>query len=75
MTRYHYSLKNDFVMTDVRDATHVKVDGRIEPIASKWGIRPDGGLLPPSQGGFGVITKSGLRVPMLRASSYWREET
>lgn len=60
---------------NVREATHVKVDGRIEKIASKWGIRSDGGLNKPSEGGFGVVTESGRRVSMWEAHSYLKEES
>jgi hypothetical protein len=60
---------------DVRDATRVSRDGieRLK-IASKWGIRPDGRLAPPSQGGFGVFTEDGERISMMEAHSYWRED-
>ena len=58
----------------VREATHVKVDGRVERIASKWGIRPEGGYAKPSEGGFGVVTESGRRVGMMEAQSYFKEE-
>ena len=59
---------------DVRQATHVKVGGRVEKIASKWGIGPEGRLAKPSEGGFGVVTESGRRVGMMEAQSYAREE-
>jgi hypothetical protein len=59
---------------DVREATHVKgPDGRVEKIASKWGII-DGRLAPPSQGGFGVVTESGRTISMWEAKSYLKEE-
>ena len=60
---------------DVRQATHVSVDGRTrERIATKWGIAPDGKLAAPSAGGFGCVTESGTSVDMWSAHSYWREE-
>ena len=59
---------------DVSEATHVVVAGRVEKIASKWGIDKDGCVAPPSQGGFGVITESGRRVTMWQANSYIRED-
>jgi hypothetical protein len=60
-------------MTDVREATHVKVNGQWERIVSKWGIRPDGALEPPSKGGFGCTTESGLKVDMWHAEAYKNE--
>ena len=59
---------------DVREATHVKVGGRIEKIVSKSGIDRDGRLAPPSQGGFSVTTESGQTVSMWNAQSYLKEE-
>lgn len=59
---------------DVREATHVKVHGRVEKIVSKWGIGSDGRLAKPSEGGFGVVTESGRRVDMWSAQRYLREE-
>lgn len=58
--------------TDIRQATHVKVDGQIYPIKSKWGIDPNGFLLPPSKGGFGVYTEDGKRVAMYEAEAYYK---
>ena len=58
----------------VREATHVKVGGRVEKIVSKWGIDGNGHLAKPSEGGFGVVTKSGRRVSMWEAQSYLRED-
>lgn len=58
---------------DVRIATHVKVGGRVEKIASKWGIDAGGRLAKPSEGGFGVVTESGRRVTMWDAQSYLSE--
>lgn len=55
---------------DVQEATHVKVEGRIEKIASKWGIGENGHLAKPSDGGFGVITVDGERVDMFDAQLY-----
>ena len=60
---------------DVREDTHVKVGGRIEKIASKWGIDDIGRLAPPSEGGFGVVTEGGRRVGMLDADGYLRENS
>ena len=59
---------------DVREATHVKVGGRVERIVSKSGIGPHGELAPPSQGGFSVTTESGRHVSMWEAQSYLKEE-
>mgnify|MGYP001567551016 CR=1 len=59
---------------DVIEATHVKVNGRLEKIVSKWGINDKGHLAKPSEGGFGVVTESGLRVSMWQAQSYSRED-
>ena len=55
----------------VREATHVKVNGKIERIESKWGIDSEGCLAPPSRGGFGVITCSGRIVTMWEAEEYF----
>ena len=62
-------------LCNVRDATHVKVENRIEKIDSTWGIDEHGHLAPPSKGGFGVITESGCRVDMYSAKAYFKEET
>jgi hypothetical protein len=59
---------------DVTEATHVKVGGRVHKISSKWGIKPDGRLAKPSEGGFGVVTEDGLRVDMWSAQNYLKEE-
>ena len=59
---------------DVRDATHVKVNGKIEAIKSKWGIDPQGRLAKPSEGGFGVVTESGQRVSMWDAEAYFKQD-
>ncbi|QQG45210.1 MAG: hypothetical protein HYW89_04410 [Candidatus Sungiibacteriota bacterium] len=59
---------------DVTEATHVKVNGQLEKIVSKWGINDKGQLAKPSEGGFGVVTESGRRVSMWQAQSYSREE-
>jgi len=59
---------------DVSRATHVKVGGRIEKIASKWGIDGKGRLAKPSEGGFGVVTESGEEVTMWEAQEYLQEE-
>ena len=59
---------------DVREATHVKVSGRIEKIASRWGIDSQGRLAKPSEGGFGVVTENGRRVSMWQAQRYLRED-
>jgi hypothetical protein len=61
---------------DVREATHVKISGgRVEKIVSKWGIDQNGRLAKPSEGGFGVVTKSGKRVSMWSARSYLRKDS
>ncbi len=59
---------------DVRQATHIRVGGQVERIASKWGIDSQGHLAKPSQGGFGVVTESGRRIDMWKAQLYLREE-
>jgi hypothetical protein len=60
---------------DVREATHVSRDGQERvKIASKWGVRPNGTLAPPSQGGFGVVLENGDRVSMWQVHSYWRDD-
>lgn len=59
--------------TDVRNATHVKVNGRIEKIESKFGVSSDGRLAKPSEGGFGVVTESGRTVSMWNAQSYFTD--
>ena len=59
---------------DVREATHVKVNGQIEKIVSKSGIDHEGRLAPPSKGGFSVTTESGKTVSMWNAQSYLKEE-
>jgi hypothetical protein len=58
----------------VDEATHVKIGGRWERIASKYGIDKDGHLAKPSQGGFGVTTESGRRVSMWDAELYGKDE-
>jgi hypothetical protein len=58
---------------DVRNASHVTVDGSIERVISRWGVDERGHLAPPSQGGFGVVTISGRRVGMFEASAYWSD--
>lgn len=59
---------------DVREATHVKVNGRIEKITSKFGIDSEGRLAKPSEGGFGVQTESGKTVSMWQAQAYLKEK-
>jgi hypothetical protein len=59
---------------DVRQATHVQVQGRVEKIDAKWGIDAEGRLAKPPEGGFGVITSSGERVEMWDAEAYLLEE-
>jgi hypothetical protein len=64
--------------TEVRNATHVlfrRDDGTdiVEEISGKWGIE-DNRLGKPSEGGFGVFTKSGARVSMWDARAYYRQE-
>lgn len=59
---------------DVREATHVKVDGRYERIVSKHGVRKDGSLARPSEGGFSVTTESGRTVSMWQAQRYGKKE-
>lgn len=58
---------------DVREATHVKAHGnKPEKIKEKWGIRENGTLAPPSEGGFGVVTESGKRLSMYDAEAYYK---
>ena len=65
--------ENSLKQVAVHDATHVKTqDGRIERIASKWGVDAAGHLAKPSEGGFGVVTVSGERIGMMSAHSYWK---
>jgi hypothetical protein len=59
----------------IKEATHVKVGGRIEKIQSKYGVGQDGRLAPPSEGGFGVKTENGTNVSMWQAQSYLQEES
>lgn len=59
---------------DVREATHVKVNGHVEKIVSKYGIDDNGHVAKPSEGGFGVVTESGKTVSMWQAQSYLRKE-
>jgi hypothetical protein len=59
---------------NVREATHVKHEGGLEKIVSKWGIDAEGHLEPPSRGGFGVVTESGARVDMWHGIGYYVEE-
>ena len=66
--------EKDLENTAVRNATHVKANGRIMEIESKWGIKAEGGYAKPSEGGFGVVTKDGTRVGMMEVSSYYRKK-
>jgi hypothetical protein len=55
-------------MTDVREATHVKLKDRSwERIVEKWGITNSGHLEPPSRGGFDVVTKREKHLEMWNA--------
>lgn len=58
----------------VKEATHVKVGGRIEKITSKYGIDQNGRLAKPSEGGFGVVTEGGKTADMWEAELYFREK-
>lgn len=62
----------------VGEATHVKVGGRIEKIASKWGVGKNeygyATYAKPSEGGFGVVTENGESVSMWRAQAYFKED-
>lgn len=60
--------------TDVREATHVKVNGQVEKIVSKYGVSHEGHLAKPSEGGFGVVTESGRNVSMWQAQSYFTDK-
>lgn len=57
----------------VNEATHVRTRTGIHKIASTWGINANGSLAKPSEGGFGVVTDRGERVPMMEALSYLRD--
>lgn len=61
------------IACDVREAEYVRFADRTERIVMRWGIRPDGRLASPAQGGFGVITESGEHVNMWQALMYLRE--
>lgn len=62
----------------VENATHVKSGGKIEKIASKWGIGKNehgyATYAKPSEGGFGCVTENGRRVSMWDAQEYLQEE-
>ncbi len=60
---------------DVREATHVKVGGQYERIVSKQGVRSDGSLARPSEGGFSVTTESGQTVSMWQAKAYGKTDS
>ena len=60
--------------SDVREATHVKIGGRYERIVEKHGVRQDGSLARPSEGGFSVTTESGRTVSMWEAQAYGKKE-
>jgi len=60
---------------DVREATHVKVNGQYELIVSKQGIRSDGSLARVSEGGFSVTTESGRTVSMWQAKAYGKADS
>lgn len=61
-------------INEMRPGDFVKYQGRREKIASIWGVNADGTLEPPSRGGFGVVTESGIRVGMFEAESYHKNE-
>lgn len=65
----------NLVKCDVREATHVLFRDQILEIEEKIGIREDGTVRPPSEGGFAVITTDGQRVSMWQASRYFKERT
>ena len=65
---------------DMEPGDYVKTtSGRLEKIVSIYGIRTNenGGKYPakPSEGGFGVVTESGLNVSMWDAKSYHKADT
>jgi hypothetical protein len=66
-------VRNSMIEVSIHEATHVRVGTRVEKITSKWGIDPRGRLAKLSQGGFGVITESGRRVPSWLAGSYLKQ--
>jgi hypothetical protein len=45
-------------------------DGRLEKIASVYGVSSEGHLAKPSEGGFGVLTEAGRRISMWQAARY-----
>jgi hypothetical protein len=55
------------------EATHVLYKGTTYRIASKWGMSPGERLAKPSQGGFGCVTDTGLRISMWDAEAYFEE--
>ena len=59
---------------DILEATHVKIGGRYVKIVDKYGIKPDGRLAKPSEGGFGVLTEDGRTVNMWQAEAYGKDE-
>ena len=62
-------------LCDVREATHVQVDGIIKKILFKYGITEGTGvLLKPSEGGFGVITVDNQVITMWEAQQYFKDE-
>lgn len=60
--------------TNIRDATHIKVQGVYKKIVEKWGVSPEGRLAKPSEGGFGVVTEDGERIDMWHAEAYGVED-
>jgi hypothetical protein len=68
------ALMGRFIDCNVRDATHVQVDGKIKKILYKYGIEEGTGvLLKPSEGGFGVITEDNEVVDMWKANCYYKD--
>jgi hypothetical protein len=64
------------IQCDVREATHVKIDGKIKKIIAKYGIDKGSGVFAkPSEGGFGVITEDSSTITMWEADSYYKDVT
>ena len=60
---------------DVREATHVQLNGKIVKIISKYGIKEDGSFAKVSEGGFGMIIEDSTRITMWEAECYYKDVT
>jgi hypothetical protein len=56
-----------------QDATHAKVNGKILLIRYKWGLKANGKLESPKNGGFGVDTHAG-RFRMGEIEAYYKAD-